>query len=163
VGLGSKPRCRKIAREESARRRGRIARGALPARPSKQKRRDPQAAHRSRVHPVPASTHRGPRGLPGPSDPPAFLVRCASRVLRAPRCRRSRFLLTSESHAKLFGERETLPNVPPPEKPPVPNEEPPKTTPPVMDPPPDPKTDPTAIDPDDAQIEPPKDDAFKKK
>jgi hypothetical protein len=68
-----------------------------------------------------------------------------------------------QSHAKLFGERETLPNVPPPEKPPVPNEEPPKTTPPVMDPPPDLKTDPTAIDPDDAQIEPPKDDAFKKK
>ena len=47
-----------------------------------------------------------------------------------------------------------------PEKPPVPNEEPPETTPPVTDPPPDPKTEPKAIDPDDAQIEPPKDDAF---
>ena len=52
---------------------------------------------------------------------------------------------------------------PPPEKPPVPNEELPETTPPVTDPPPDPKTDPKAVDPDDAQIEPPKDDAFKKK
>jgi hypothetical protein len=31
-----------------------------------------------------------------------------------------------------------------------------------MDPPPDPKTDPKAVDPDDAQIEPPKDDVFKK-
>jgi hypothetical protein len=53
--------------------------------------------------------------------------------------------------------------VPPPEKPQVPNEEPPETTPPITDPPPDPKADPTAVDPDDAQIEPPKDDAFRKK
>jgi hypothetical protein len=52
--------------------------------------------------------------------------------------------------------------MPPPEKPPVPKEEPLETTPSVIDPPPDPKTDPTAIDPDDAQIEPPKDDAFRK-
>jgi hypothetical protein len=53
--------------------------------------------------------------------------------------------------------------VPAPEKPPVPKEEPPEKAPPVTEPPPDPKTDLTAIDPDDAQIEPPKDDAFKKK
>jgi hypothetical protein len=31
-----------------------------------------------------------------------------------------------------------------------------------MDPPSDPKIDPAAIDPDDAQIEPSKDDAFRK-
>jgi hypothetical protein len=62
-----------------------------------------------------------------------------------------------------FPTRETLPSVPPPEKPQVPNEEPPEKTPPVRDPAPDPKTDPTAVDPDDAQIERPKDDAFKKK
>jgi hypothetical protein len=41
------------------------------------------------------------------------------------------------------------------------NEEPPRTTPPLMDP--DPKTDPKAVDTDDAEIELPKDDAFKKK
>ena len=64
---------------------------------------------------------------------------------------------------KPFYLRETLPSVPPPEKLSVPNEEPPETTPPIMDPPSDPKTDPTAIDPDDAQIEPSKDDAFRKK
>jgi hypothetical protein len=62
-----------------------------------------------------------------------------------------------------FCEQKTLSSVPPPEKPPVPNEEPPDTTPPVTDPPPDPATDPKAIDTDDAQIEPPKDDVFKKK
>lgn len=33
----------------------------------------------------------------------------------------------------------------------------------LTDPPPDPKSDPEAIDADDAQIEPPEDDAFKKK
>jgi hypothetical protein len=59
--------------------------------------------------------------------------------------------------------RRTLLVVPPPEKPEVPREEPPERTPPVTDPPSDPKTDPKAIDPDDAQIEAPKDDAFKKK
>jgi hypothetical protein len=52
--------------------------------------------------------------------------------------------------------------MPPPEKPQVPNEELPEKAPPVTDPPPDPKADPTAINLDDAQIEPPKDDAFRK-
>jgi hypothetical protein len=53
--------------------------------------------------------------------------------------------------------------MPPPEKPPVPQEEPPdEAAPPVSDPPEDPNTNPKAIDVDDAQIEPPRDDAFKK-
>lgn len=52
--------------------------------------------------------------------------------------------------------------MPPPEKPPVPNEEPPDTKPPIVDPPPDPQTDPKSVEVDDAQLEPPKDDAFKK-
>jgi hypothetical protein len=70
-------------------------------------------------------------------------------------------LLDSQSQTKLPIAPETLPSVPPPEKPQVPNEVPP-VTPPVTDPRPDPKADPTAIDPDDAQIETPKDDVFKK-
>ena len=52
--------------------------------------------------------------------------------------------------------------MPPPEKPQVPNEEPPETAPPVTNALPDSKTAPTAVDPDDAQIEHPKDDVFKK-
>jgi hypothetical protein len=44
--------------------------------------------------------------------------------------------------------------MPPAEKPPASKEEPPESA---------PVTDPKAIDPDDAQIEPPKDDVFKKK
>jgi hypothetical protein len=62
---------------------------------------------------------------------------------------------TSESHAKLIGVQETLLSVPL-------NEEPPETAPPVTDPLPDSKTDPIPIDADDAQIEHPKDDVFKK-
>ena len=58
---------------------------------------------------------------------------------------------------------ETLSDVPPPEKPAVPKEEPPEKAPPITDPPPDPKTDPTAVNPDDAQIEAPRDDAFRNK
>jgi hypothetical protein len=64
--------------------------------------------------------------------------------------------------AKPLHALETLPIMPPPEKPLVPSEEPPEKSPPATDPLPDPKTDPTAIDQDDAQIEPPKDDVFRK-
>jgi outer membrane biosynthesis protein TonB len=81
---------------------------------------------------------------------PSFLHRILARTL-APRW----------SNAKLIHARETLLSMPSPEKPQVPNEEPPEKAPPVTDPP-DPKTDPTAINLDDAQIEPPKGDAFRK-
>jgi hypothetical protein len=74
----------------------------------------------------------------------------------------ARTLAPPGSNAKLIQAQETLLSMPPPEKPQVPNEEPPEKAPPVTDPPPDPKTDPTAINLDDAQIEPPKDDAFRK-